>query len=213
MPEPISRLLLILATAALAACGSVPPKHFYTLVNEKPRPPRDNPICTRPLVMAPVEAVSPYDSSKIVYRSDPYNVDFYHYRLWAAGPEDMLEELLSQRLANSNIFPGVERYIHSSSDHLALFARINAIEEIDRGEEWTARMAMTFVLKDPRDDSVAWRHSFDRTEPVREKKPAQLVRTLSRIYHVEAEKMVSALEMFILGFEGCREEEEKPGDE
>lgn len=197
----------ILAAAALQACGSVPPKYYYTIVAKKTRQSSSQMLCRRPLVLAAVEAVAPYDSQKIVYRSEIFDVSFYHYRLWAATPEQMLEELLTRKLQASNYFPGVESYIHSSGDHLALFVRINALEEVDQeqGEKWNARLALSFVLKESTSDQVIWRHSFDRTERVMERNPRDLVRTISHIFFTETEKMTARLRQFLLGYQGCSE--------
>jgi uncharacterized lipoprotein YmbA len=194
---------LVLALTALPGCGSVPPRHYYTIVNEQTRHASGEPICGRPLVVATVEAVAPYDSSKIVYRTDRFKINFYHYRQWAADPEQMFEELLIHKMQGKNIFVGVERYIHSSLDHLALYTRINALEEVDDGDKWNARLAMDFVLKEPQTDEVLWRYGFDRTERVLEKNPRELVKTLSGIYHSETEKMMARLQGFLSTYDGC----------
>lgn len=204
--------LLLLIAGLLPACGSAPPKFYYSIVSEKTRQASRQLLCSRPVVLAAVEAVAPYDSQKIVYRSEIYDVNFYHYRLWAAEPEQMLEELLTRKLQASNYFPGVETYIHSSSDHLALYTRINALEEVDEeeGDKWNARLALSFVLKEPTTDEVIWRYAFDRTERVMEKNPRELVRTLSHIFFAETEKMTARLRQFVLGYEGCMKSEPEP---
>jgi uncharacterized lipoprotein YmbA len=208
------KVLLVLIAGLLSACGSAPPRFYYAMVAEKTRQASGQTLCSRPLVLAAVEAVAPYDSQKIVYRSEVYDVSFYNYRMWAAEPEQMLEELLTRKLRDSNFFPGVETYIHSSSDHLALYTRINALEEVDEeeGEKWNARLALSFVLKEPADDEVIWRYEFDRTERVLERTPRELVKTLSRIYFAETEKMAARLRQFIVGYDGCQEPEHGPTD-
>jgi uncharacterized lipoprotein YmbA len=202
-------VMLLLIAALLPACGSAPPKFYYAIVAEGTRQTSGQPVCSRPLVLAEVEAVAPYDSQKIVYRSEIYDVNFYNYQLWAAEPEEMLEELLTRKLQASNFFPGVETYIHSSSDHLALYTRVNALEEVDQeeGEKWNAHLALSFVLKEPATDEVIWRYAFDRTERMLEENPRELVKTLSQIFFTETEKMAARLRQFVLGYPGCREKE------
>ncbi len=213
MRIPFEKIVIpVLIAGALQACGSAPPKYYYAMVVEKTRQASGQVLCRRPVVLAAVEAVAPYDSQKIVYRSEVYDVNFYHYRLWAAEPEQMLEELLTRKLQTSNYFPGVESYIHASSDHLALYARVNALEEVDEeeGDKWSARLALSFVLKEPATDEVIWRYGFDHTERVMEKNPRDLVRTMSRIFFTETEKMTAQLRRFLIGYQGCLEREPEP---
>ncbi len=194
--------LCAVAAAAMLACGSAPPKHFYTMVASGGKA-RYQVLCVRPLVLGAVEAVAPYDSQKIVYRTERYKINYYHYRMWAAEPEDMLEEMLKQQLQHAGVFPGVEGYLHSSMDHLALHTRIHALEEVDSEDDWTAHLSISYVLKDPNSDAVIWRHAFDQTQRLEHKNIRELSRVLSDIYNSETHKMIRSLASFISRYPGC----------
>ena len=191
----------------MVSCGSVPPNRYYTLANDTKLPGTKMPIpvCTLPLVIASVMAAPPYEDDKIVFRSNDFEIRYYNYRFWVDPPEKMIMGLLQRRMESSGLFQAVEYRINSASDHLALYVKLNAIEERDRDEQWYARLAMSFVLKTSDKEDVIWKHAFDKELRAREQSALGIVATLSDIYNDEVDGAIESLSGFLPSYKGCLE--------
>ncbi|MFO8072197.1 MAG: ABC-type transport auxiliary lipoprotein family protein [Polyangia bacterium] len=199
---------ILAALLTCAACGGRMPTKRYYAIDDPPRPAaaaaNASPVCEVPLVVASVMAAAPYRNDKIVFRSDAYEIRHFNYRLWVTPPDEMMHSLLIRTLDASDLFPVVESYVHASSDHLALYARIDAIEEIDTEDGWSARLAMSFHLKRSDADDLLWRYEFDATEPVAEESIPAVVAALSGIYRAKTEELTAELRRFLATYPGCR---------
>lgn len=197
----------IFLVVTLVSCAAAPPKRYYTLSNDTKEPSAKTPVpaCTLPLVIASVMAASPYEDDKIAFRSDDFEIRYYNYRFWVDPPERMIMGLLQQRMEGSELFPAVEYRINSASDHLALYVKLNAIEERDRDEQWYARLAMSFVLKTSDKEDVVWKHAFDKERQTRERSALGIVATLSDIYNEEITRAIESLSDFLPSYAGCLE--------
>lgn len=192
-------------TAMATACGTTPVNRYYTLVNHTQAPAAVlDSSCSRPIVVASVMADSPYEENKIVFRSDAYEVRYFNYRHWVKPPAEMIEALIRRRLEVSGLFAAVEHQIHSSSDHLGLYANIHAIEEIDREDKWVARLAMSLMLKNAKDEQIVWKYDFDAEKEVPNKDLYSVVETLSMIYNKQMNLAVESLEKFTASYANCR---------
>jgi ABC-type uncharacterized transport system auxiliary subunit len=207
------RLCLLLVAAACCAlvssCGSAPVKRYYTLDNRMPgvKDASTPPVCALPLTVASVMAASPYEREKIVFRSDQNEIRYYNYRFWVSSPEEMLKSLLAQKLHRSRLFSAVETYVHSSSEHMALYVKVNSIEEIDIGAQWNAHLAMEFLLKSADDDAPLWRYEFDETKPISNQDVLSLIQTLSHIYNEQTDQMLQSLAELVKSSDKCRPRE------
>ena len=210
MGKPVILTVWMVIVATLVSCGAAPPKRYYTLANDTkiPAAKTPTPTCTLPLVIASVMAASPYEDDKIVFRSNDFEIRYYNYRFWVDPPEKMMSGLLQRRMESSGLFEAVEYRINSASEHLALYVKLNAIEERDRDEQWYARLAMSFVLKTSDKEEVIWTHAFDKERRATEQSALGIVATLSDIYNHEVEDAIESLSGFLPSYEGCLERSE-----
>jgi len=193
----VSLATLVLALIGLtASCGGGDAvKRYYTLEN---RTAIDGtatgaPLCSRSLVVAAVDVASPYDQDKIVFRSDSLEVRYYNLRHWVSPPDEMFAKLLSRRLEAEHLFAAVDSSVQASRDHLSLFARLHRLEEVDRGQEWHARLAMSMVLKDDRTDAVLWRHEFDVTRKASDNEIRRVIAALNELYNEQMDVAIASL--------------------
>jgi ABC-type uncharacterized transport system auxiliary subunit len=202
MPQSMMGGLLVIS---IVSCGAPPPKRYYTMANSLQSDARyaTPPLCALPLVVASVMAASPYEDDKIVFRSNDFEIRYYNYRFWVDPPEKMMMGLLQLRMSHSGLFETVEYRINSASDHLALYVKLNAVEERDRNEKWYARLAMSFVLKTADNESVIWTHEFDEERPAQVKSALGVVATLSDIYNTELNEVMESLSIFLPTYAGC----------
>jgi ABC-type uncharacterized transport system auxiliary subunit len=207
MGKPVYLTVWILIVITLVSFVAAPPKRYYTLANDTQETAAKTPmpICTLPLVIASVMAASPYEDDKIVFRSNDFEIRYYNYRFWVDPPEKMIIGLLQQRMESSGLFQTVEYRINSASEHLALYVKLNAIEERDRDDQWYARLAMTFVLKTSDKEVVIWKHTFDEERRAKEHSALGIVATLSDIYNDEVDGATESLSRFLPSYKGCLE--------
>ena len=200
--------LAVAATLAAACGGRVPTKRHYVLHNdlESFAAPATGPVCATPLVIASVRMAAPYRDDKIVFRTDAYEVRHFHYRRWVTPPGEMIQSLLARRIDAAGLFPAVESAVHASSDHLALYAVVDRLEERDGPDGWNAALEMRFHLKRSGDDAVIWRHELAGTRPVQEESVPAVVAALSEIYNRGADEMLASLAARLRGEPACRPE-------
>jgi len=190
----LSSMVLVLL---LVSCfGSSPPKEerFYNLTGPRysafvrggPR-----------LVVASFAAAAGYDSQRLAYRLSPYEIQYYGYRQWVTEPARLFQEWTMRHLRASKMFAEV-----TSSDRLrdptaVLYGVVEAVEEVDRGETWLARLSMTFILRQGESEKVVLRHHFDTTRPCARRHPDEVPKEIAKILEKEskrlAERIVSAL--------------------
>jgi len=190
------------------SCGSqVPVKRFYTLSNSQNSVVgiRTLAVCNKTLVVASIDAASGYSDDKIVFRVDEYEVRHFNYRIWVSPPEEMIKSLLARKIEKSRLFSSVESLVHAPIEYFALYGKIDAIEEIDGDNGWNARIAMSFTLKDSKNDNVVWAYEFDEQKPVEHKDITSVVSTLSKVYNEEVQKMMDSMSSFLSSSELCQE--------
>lgn len=204
----LGSLLVLMSFSVFNSCVKAPVKRFYTLVNDRPNTPKGNPAqkCSRSIVVAPVESISPYKDEKIIFRTDSYEVKHYNYRLWVSSPDDMMHSLLLSKLETARLFTAVETFVNASSRHLTLYGKLNALEELEKKGVWHGRLAMRFVVKDEQDENILWEYEFDETEPVKDENVPSLIHTLSEVYNKQTNKMIMSLKKFVTRTSHCQKE-------
>lgn len=164
---------------ALAACaGKVPETRYYQLAAPAAGP---APAATGELVIAvePLSADDAYQDERIVYRTSPYRLDYYHYHRWSAAPGVLIAGYLEQALERSGRFRAVVRERGGDAD-VVLGGRVIAIEEVDESRaRWIGRIALELTLEDARTGEVLWTGELAETEPLAAQSPEGLARALS----------------------------------
>ena len=163
-------LFMALGCLFLSGCfGSKAPERTYFSIDYTlgTQPKYNAPKFNKSVVIQNVTSALAYDRQEIVYRANPYEFQYYWYRLWATKPRKMLPELISGHLRYTNIFKTVSTTIEDRLPDYILDIEINAIEELDVSEtEWYAHLALRFTLQRTEDSANVWTYSFDVRRPV-----------------------------------------------
>ena len=167
----------VVLVLALAACGSkTPDTRFYQLAAPQLRTPVTGELT---LVVEPLTTDPAYDDERIVYRTNPYRLDYYNYHRWSAAPGAMIGNYLEEALERSGQFRAVTRELTSDAP-VVLGGRVVAIEEVDQSKtQWLGRLVIELTLTDAKTNRVVWTQQFEETEPVRVQTPEGLARALS----------------------------------
>jgi ABC-type uncharacterized transport system auxiliary subunit len=175
----VTRLVLLCLTAALGCAASPPQTRHYQLAppSGEPAPASAN---GPSLAIEPLEVDAAYDEDRIVYRSSPVQIDYYHYHRWTSPPGRMLADHLRQAYRRTGRFRQVTAEITPETD-VIVGGRVAAIEEVDvSADRWVARIQLELRATDARSREVLWSREITQVEPMREQSPAGLARALTR---------------------------------
>lgn len=168
----------LVAILPLSGCGGAPPalRHYTLAVQGEAKPAvEDGPT----LVVTPLVADSAYDTDRIVYRLNPYRLDYYNYHRWSAHPGLLVADSLRRAYLRTGLFRQVLGQLGSNAVWV-LAGRIAALDEVDdTAERWQAHIALELSLSDSRSGAVVWSAVYDRREPMPERNPEGLARALS----------------------------------
>lgn len=126
-----------------------------------------------------------YDKQEIVYRTSPYEFQYYWFKLWAAKPQKIVSELLADHLMHSGMVAEVTTKILDRLPDYELAGEILAIEELDAEETWFAHLSMRLQLTRFEDGQVIWQRSFDQRKRVYERQPVFVVKAMSALLEEE----------------------------
>jgi uncharacterized lipoprotein YmbA len=180
----VSGAAAIAIAALLAACGGkLPETRYYQLAAPTAAPGASAPAARgggEPvLVLEPLSVDEAYQDDRIVYRTSPYRIDYYHYHRWSAPPGVMIASYLEQALERSGRFRAVVREL-ADGTAAVLSGRVIAIEEVDESRaRWLGRIAVELTLKDAQSGAVLWTGELAETEPLAQQTPEGLARALS----------------------------------
>lgn len=163
--------------ASLAACGGkLPATRYYDLAAPTGAPAGGAAV----LVLEPLTTDEAYDDERIVYRTNPYRLDYYDYHRWSAPPGVLVGNYLEAALERSGHFRAVVR--EPSPDATAvLTGRVAAIEEVDvTRQAWEGRVVVELRLVDAKSGAPLWSQQYEEREPLAKQSPEGLAEALTR---------------------------------
>jgi ABC-type uncharacterized transport system auxiliary subunit len=176
----------------LAACGgAVPETRYYQFATPTtPIAPGASGavVAVEPLVVGP-----PYDDARIIYRLDPYRLDYYNYDRWSASPGALVATYLSEAFAHSGRFHAVVRSSELNAS-LIIGGRVVALEEIDRaGQRSLGRVAVELEARAAGSTQLLWRARYDELEPMTARDPEAFMRAATEAMRRVAGKATQAV--------------------
>ena len=174
-----SPLLLAFALALASACGARPDIHYYQLrIDERAmaRADRDSALV---FAIETMVGDSAYEDPRIVYRTSPYRLDYYHYHRWSAPPGVMLSDFLRDAYEQTGYFDAVVAGF-SPNALVFLSGRLVAFEEVDVApDEWIARVKLNLFLRDAQSGEVVWSDTLMQEAPVHDLTPEGVAAAMS----------------------------------
>lgn len=173
------RLVLAALICAAACGGSTPQVRYYQLAAHDAAAPAPKSTSDKVLVVEALSSDGVYDDERIIYRNNPYRLDYYNYHRWVATPGVLVGGYLEQALGRTGDFKAVLRE-QTPEASLVLGGRVNAIEEVDKDpKHWVGRISIELTLTDPKTGDVLWAQPFEETEPLAVQNPEGLARAIS----------------------------------
>jgi ABC-type uncharacterized transport system auxiliary subunit len=189
--------LALLGSCVWGACSSVPEYTYFTMAysllpQEESKTPVAGSLRIRDLEITPA-----YDKDKMVYRFSPYQFQYYNYMLWAVKPNKMVSELVVRHMEHVGLFKVVSRDYGEARPDYELSGTLEAIEELDSGDEWFAHLAFSLRLTRYRDEVVIWSRRVDAKKRVYNKAPVYVVKALSQLMEEQMGQVVEELRVHL----------------
>lgn len=197
----MSRALLLLpALAAVLACGSVPPTHYYVLAppaeQAEPHGPGDGVrLGVETFVVDP-----PYDQDRLVYRMgrDGSEVGFYDHHRWAASPGRLVATALAAGLAGTPGLDAVEPATVDGRYSALLAGRVVALEEVDLPDRHLARVQVDLKLFDEA-GVLVWSRFFTVEDGGRAEAASDIMLQMQSAFAQLVDEVRSDLATFLAG--------------
>jgi ABC-type uncharacterized transport system auxiliary subunit len=168
---------LIAIALLFAACGgSVPETRYYQLASTSKAGEHTGAAA---LAVEALTTDGAYDDERMVYRVNPYRLDYYNYHRWSAAPGMLIGNYIQQAFAKSGRFRAV---VHEASEAtpVVLGGRVVALEEVDSTKtSWKGRIVIELTLTDNGTNQVLWSEQFEETENLPVQNPEGLARAIS----------------------------------
>ena len=182
------KMFWLLLSMLLLQCGCVDLKqsaakiNYFSLEYDSPKIPDLVPL---PVVIKVDHfSVAPlYNTSRIIYRDDPYKRDEYFYYKWRANPGAMVTHFLRRDAASAGVFKAVLPPNSRFPSSYILEGAVDQFFEMDEGELWTAVLSLTVTVMDGSDPDVSRNVLFQKTyktlKQCRQKNPTGLAEAMS----------------------------------
>lgn len=190
-------ILLILLSSGCSLLSTDKKKKHYYQIYYKGRPVTTESVDASIFVRT-VEVNQLYKRSNLIYRDSAFELFYYYYHYWAVRPQNMLADVIFHHLQSSNIVSMPLAELDRTPDY-TIVARLIALDEIDSGDQWFARISMTFALVNSKTDEIMVGHTFDERQEVLNHKPVFIVRAFSSILEKNTEIFLKKVDVLLKG--------------
>ncbi len=145
------------------------------------------------ILIEDVEVEDIYNDYRVVYRTSPYQLNYYSYNFWIKKPGKLIRDSIYDYLSTKNFFAKVILSFVEGEPHYLLKARVEVLEEYDLKAVWYARLKMEIHIKDFKSGKTILFHRFDKRKRLAEKKVEKVPAAVSTIIKGELVHVVKEL--------------------
>ncbi len=158
-------LLISVSILILGGCSSkIPLTHYYTFHPQSPT--SGKPTAAKyPKILAidTFQADAPYQQERLVFRTSPYEVNFYEYRKWLRPPTELVTEQVFRAFKTSGTFQDARLY-ESGADYL-LQGRIVMFEQwYEEQQASTVHVGIRYALMTLDEERIIWADTIETSE-------------------------------------------------
>ncbi len=114
----------------LCGCTDIPLTHNYTFRPDiEKQAETTSPKYPYIIAIDTFEADVPYQQTKIVFRTSPYEVNFYEYHKWLRSPEELVAEQVLKLVSAAGMFQNVHAQAFESYSDYILRGRIKMFDQ------------------------------------------------------------------------------------
>jgi ABC-type uncharacterized transport system auxiliary subunit len=181
-----------LPVAFAVVCCGVPRTNYFTIEMPQAAKGAGAPIQRR-IAVQRFSADQTLVDDRILYRERPNEVSFYDYKRWANSPVDIVTDYFVRRMKNSGDYLDVSPAKTAGASDLTLRGRLYHFEEVDRGKEVLASVAVELELIDNKTRTSVWRGNAACTRPVATRDMGGVVTGISECLDETASKLLDSM--------------------
>jgi uncharacterized lipoprotein YmbA len=193
--------VLLLTVITNGCISTSADKKYYQLYlhSNYPHPEKTETVMPVPkidklILVEPVKVEDIYNDYRLVYRTSPFQLNYYGYHFWIKKPEKIVRDAIIDYLARGDMFKGVITGFSRGTPDLLLKAVVHVMEEYDGPSAWFARLKMDIEIKDFTSGKTVLFYTFDREKPLPAKSVGYVPMHLSMILKEELDNAVKQLE-------------------
>ncbi len=135
---------------------------------------------------------------RIVYRPTAEEIGFYQYHRWAARPDAMIAQYVTERVRARSLFTNVSGEDPHTTTNFVLSGALERLEEVDDARDVAAVCTIAVELVDTRTGLVVWSHTATERVTVQRRDVTGVVNSLSTAARASVDQLVTVME-FELG--------------
>jgi uncharacterized lipoprotein YmbA len=192
-----SIIFIILFVLCLAGCiSSSPGKRYFQLYlgddgGAKSREPAKK--LDKIILVESVSVDEIYSDYRIVYRTSPFQLNYYSYNFWIKKPGRLIRDAVYDYLTKSMVFRKVTDKLAEGEPDYILKARVDSLEEYDMKNVWFAHLKMQFEIEDYKSGKTVVFTRFDRRSKLNTRKVEFVPLAISQILKEELANIIDEL--------------------
>jgi ABC-type uncharacterized transport system auxiliary subunit len=186
---PLVSVLIAAGLLFLAACAAGPEIRYFRVEYPLPGSSADSPL---PLTLgiARLGASEPYHQERIIFRTSPYQVQYYAHDRWESPPVDMVNDRLLEHFSASGRFRRVMPWRRGEALDYRLEARLRRFEELDEADGWYGLVELEYEVL-ARDGRSLLREVTSQRVRAEARNPEGTVEALSRGLRAALDEVVT----------------------
>ena len=193
-------LLLVFILVVSSSCGKKSILRKYYILefpSSSDTTQVDRPLTSHVCEIATVKMPPAYAQHRIAVRKRSHEISYYQYHHWAIAPEEILSNLIEDRIQNAYIFTSASRFMWEIIPDYQINSSVYQIEAIDKDDQLYAHLNMRLDLIN-RNNNITVNHQFDRMVPLNEYDLNLFALTLSTILHDEISIFTEKMKMYFI---------------
>ena len=187
--EMLFSVLIAAGALYLASCAASPEIRYFRVEYPLARSTADGPLPVT-LGIARLGASEPYHQERIIFRTSPYQVQYYTYDRWESPPVEMVNDRLLEHFAARGRFQRVMPWRRGETLDYRLEARLRRFEELDEAYGWYGLVEMEYEVV-ARDGRSLWRGVTSQRVRAEARNPEGTVEALSRGLQAALDEVVT----------------------
>lgn len=168
--------------------------HYYDLYIT-PAKVENNVKINKTLQIEDIETNMAFWHQRILYRKNPYQVQYFPLNQWAKMPGELIKDTIIHYYRNSSFFKKVINDNSSITPEIMMRITIDALEMLQKEKQWYAHLALYIEMMDVKTEKTLLTHSFDRIMQIKGKKARYLPEKISEILQQELLTIIKKLRM------------------
>jgi uncharacterized lipoprotein YmbA len=190
------KLILVVALASLAGCGSKIRYPSYYVLNVPASLPTN--AHSKPMfgsvAVREFRAPAFLKEGPIVYRQSPEQIDFYTYHRWVEDPRRVVTAAFARRIQASGLFQSVDLFDGHESATCLLTGTLDHLEEVDQGATISVEVSISARLLNLRTGEVLWQDTKSKTTKLEQHSMHGIVTQISDNVGDLVEGLVSSMQ-------------------